>query len=59
MPSVSVSLFRRTATQQSNFEPFYFCVASFNLFDFQESNAISHCLGSAGRNSFWSPGRSH
>lgn len=56
MPNVSVSLFRRTATQQSNIEPFYLC-SIFQL-DFQESTAISHCLGSAGRNSFWSPGRS-
>lgn len=36
-PNVSVTLFRCTATQQSNFESFYFCVLSFNLFDFQES----------------------
>lgn len=36
-PNVSVTLFRCTATQQSHFESFYFCVLSFNLFDFQES----------------------
>lgn len=57
-PNVSVTLLRCTATPQSNFEPFYFCVASCNLFDFQESPCHSYGRGSAGENSLGSPGRS-